>query len=459
MRRFLTAGLLLVAAACSGSAGYTERTDPPGATDPTTDAPPAPTAAEPGDVPEAGDVPEPGDVADASGIELPDGDAIVDGVANDLIVVYDQDGGADALASYRADGTLVATYSTDDGGSIWQPIWSPDGRRLAWASSTDGQRWELVTAAVDGGDRTTHALPGRPDYIAYDPTASRVLALTPSAAGFGLAIVEVEQAGEPFTVIDLGRPYYSDFSPAGDRLIAHVAADMKVIDVAGSQQALDLASTTHQTPAWHPTENRVFFTTDSGAGARIVSHDLDTGVTTDLAGAALFVFFDLDPSGSKLAVAAFGDPVEQPGGTSALRRAASPADATPLSTGLWIVGADGAVTQLDDQPASSPAWDPSGTRVLARDGLAGPGRWRVFDADGQVAATDEIDVDGSLLPAYLPYWDQYGRSLTLWSPDGTRFVHAGTTADGRSGVWIHDASTSGPSTFLVEGDIGLWSPT
>ena len=57
------------------------------------------------------------------------------------------------------------------------------------------------------------------------------------------------------------------------------------------------------------------------------------------------------------------------------------------------------------------------------------------------------------MPNYLPFWDQYVRSQTVWSPDGEQFAHVGRAGSGESGVWIHDASTSGRSTLLAAGDL------
>jgi len=97
--------------------------------------------------------------------------------------------------------------------------------------------------------------------------------------------------------------------------------------------------------------------------------------------------------------------------------------------------------------------------VLVRDALDGVGRWNVFELDGTSTGTDEYDIDQSQVPAYLPFWDQYARSQTVWSPDGGHFVHVGRAISGESGVWIHDASTSGKSILLAGGDIAFWSPT
>lgn len=408
--------------------------------------------------------------ADAPAVVLPEGPAIVDGVANGLLLVHDLDGGERALVSYQVDGTEVASYGEGTDELVALPIWSPDGRRIAWVRSSDGLAWELITAAVDGTGSTVDELPGRPDFITYDPTASRVLALTPSPDGFGLVVVELgddapeDTDDEPFEVIDLGAPYFSDFAPDGDRLVAHVGTDLRVVDLAGQVTSLGLTSTTHLTPVWDPTEDTLYFSAATGTGERLLAYDLASGLVTELGVVDDVVVFDLDTSGTQLAVSAFGSSSNSNGSVAAFRQTArqpvSPAADTLLDTGLWIIDLeDGTARMLDSQPATAPLWDPTGSRILVRDAFDGVGRWKVFGVDGTRTSTSEFDVDRSLAPVYLPYWDQFVRSQTVWSPDGGQFVHAGLADDGRSGVWVHDASTSGASTLLADGDLAFWSPT
>ncbi len=441
MRARLPAAFLVASlgmAACTTSSGVTSETSDEA----------APTASPWSTVVEVADAAPP--------VVVVDGDPFVDGVANSLVLVHDRDGGEESLVAYRADGTVATVFDVAPGEVVWQPIWSPDGRRVAWTRTIDGAVWELTTAAADGTDRTTHLLPGRPDYITYDPTSERVLALTPSPEGFGLVVVDVGDE-DRISVVDVGQPYFTDFSPDGSRVIAHVGTDLRIVDVtgqAGATESIGLTSATHQTPSWHPIDETVVVGSDTQAGRRLVVYDVATGDTTDLASFSSFVFFDLDPTGTRLAVSSFAPD----GDLEAARR--RQADPTSLGAGLWTVDLDGGATeQLVDGPTIAPMWDPTGSRVLVRETIDGTSAWTVFGLDGTQAATADHDIDDTLLPLYLPFWDQYARSQTVWAPDGEQFVHVGEAADGTSGVWIHDASFTGPSTYLADGDVAFWSPT
>lgn len=376
-------------------------------------------------------------------------------IGDGLILVFDRDGGSRGLATYTADGTLVTELAdSDDDSLIWQPIWSPDASRIAWTASTDSVTWELVTAAADGTDRTSHPLPARPDYITFDPTATNVLALTPSADGFGVVIADLSgTAAESVGLLDIGRPYYSDFAPEGDRFVAHVGTAMRIVHLDGERTLLDYDSNGFQTPTWHPDGESLLFTIDDGGANVLVRHHLPTGSNLALGTFQRFALFSVDPTGARVAVSSFGGSV-QPGAADA---AAAPQD--DGRGGLFVIDLEtGATDRLSDRPTSAPMWDPTGTRFLARNAVIGVGEWTVWDLAGETAVTDTFDVTDTLAPAYLPFWDQFSKSQTLWSPDGQRFVHVGAPEGGAPGVWIHDAAESGASTFLVDGDHAFWSP-
>ncbi len=452
-----TVGLLLAAAlliaACT-SEGDT-RTDP----DP-----------DPEDAPSALDRLEPAPTTSASDAEVDRGDttsqpdtpdepvpapeptadldeAVPDGVAAGLVLVQDFDSPAH-LASYEPDGDLVAVYVEDDGTLAWLPIWAPDGRSVAWASTDDTVTWSLIVAATDGSDSVVYDLPGRPDYLTFDPTASRVLALTPTAPGYSLVIVELD--GGSREVIDTGDSYFTDFAPDGERVVGHVGTEMRITTTDGSTEPLGFDTSRHQTPVWHPDGERLLFTNEVDGPTTLVTYETETGATSDLGTFGDFVLFSVDPTGERVAVSTFES------GTGA----AADASTAAMRSGLWVVElTGGATTLVSASPTTAPLWDPTGTRLLVRDSAAGVGTWTAYGLNGEELASVRRNINASLMPNYLPFWDQFVRSQTLWSPTGDRFVHVGADESGRAGVWIHDVDRGGESRFLVEGQVAFWSPT
>ena len=418
--------------------GSNESTDVPVTTDPVE---PAPTTVPPAPRPTA-------PTADPT-VAFPDGKAA------DLVLVQDFESPIQ-LASYTPDGDLAAIYVDEPGEIAWQPIWAPDGRSVAWASTADGAEWSLVIADVDGTRRREHELPGRPDYLTFDPTSARIVSLTPSPQGFGMVVVELDGGDDNgWTLIDAGSPYFSDFAPDGERLVSHVGAEIRIVSLDRPPEPLGFTTTGHQTPVWHPDGDSVIVTEEVDDGATVVQYDLATGTTTEIATFGDFVAFSVDPAGEAIAVSSFAAGDADGPTVDAFR--AVPSDR--MRNGVWVIELDGgAATQLTDTPTVAPAFAPGGDLILVRDTAAGVGTWTVFDREGTVVSSVETDVNASLLPNYLPFWDQFVRSQTLWSPTGDRFVHVGSDPNDRPGVWIHDVDED-ESTFLVDGEIAFWSPT
>ena len=57
----------------------------------------------------------------------------------------------------------------------------------------------------------------------------------------------------------------------------------------------------------------------------------------------------------------------------------------------------------------------------------------------------------------LPYFDQYARSMTFWSPDSRQFVYTQTDANGAPGVWVADIAGNANPQRIGDGSIAVWS--
>lgn len=58
----------------------------------------------------------------------------------------------------------------------------------------------------------------------------------------------------------------------------------------------------------------------------------------------------------------------------------------------------------------------------------------------------------------LSYFDQFGQSHRLWSPDSRYIVYGDSSSGGISSVKVLDTLADSPVPFtLSEGEIGIWS--
>jgi hypothetical protein len=57
----------------------------------------------------------------------------------------------------------------------------------------------------------------------------------------------------------------------------------------------------------------------------------------------------------------------------------------------------------------------------------------------------------------LPFFDQYARSSSLWSPDGRHLVVSGLDSSGKPGIYLVDAAGGQPIDRIADGNLAFWS--
>jgi hypothetical protein len=98
-------------------------------------------------------------------------------------------------------------------------------------------------------------------------------------------------------------------------------------------------------------------------------------------------------------------------------------------------------------------WSPDGESLLVlRPNSSRPGEltaliWR----DGGTTEMSAIAPHPAFVEEVLQFFDQYGQSLQLWSPDSSAFALAGAI-DGEPGIWVHTIAGGDP----VEVGDGSW---
>lgn len=360
-----------------------------------------------------------------------------------LVVV----GGGGEVVTVAPDGSDPVTLDVGDDAAAFQPVWSPDATRIAWGSI--GVQLGLAVADVATGEVTFAETSANPFYLAWSPTGDRLALLRNDVdGGIAFETAAINADGVVVTTLDRGQPYYFAWRPDGGRLVTHVGTDrFDVIDLDGSLGETGLDPGPFLAPEWID-RGIVTALGSTGGGELVIA--TETGDSEPIARFTGWGSFAADPSGDRVAFYSF--PVD--GGTVSVAMVEE-----DLSVGVLTVIdiEDGTQVEVTEGPILAFQWSPDGERllVLGTSGIEGGLRWSIW--------TDRVLGDGpAFTPVrtwvrdYLPFHDQYARSMTLWSPDGTAFAFPGTI-DGRTGIWRHDLA-SNTTEFVIEGSWVVWSP-
>lgn len=358
------------------------------------------------------------------------------------LAVLGEDGNVFTIAP---DGTDRIDLTNDAGGetTYFQPIWAPDGERVTYGStSTTGSA--LVTTAADGTSFAT-ATETPPFYFYWDEAGERVAYLHSAASG-GLTLHVVDGAGGEPALVTSGQPLYFSWEPFGSRIIGHIGVDRLELFDGGESTALGQLPGIFQAPAWTPAG--LWYVVDDG-DQQVLTIGQPDGSNRPVARFTGSASFTIAPDGTKAAVQSFV------GDTDAVTAAFQ---ATPrlVSNRLDVVDLDGTVTNILDHPAAAFFWTPQGDKLLVLGVGSGRGllQWRVW-ADGSFTDFDEFVPSVTLLTTYLPFFDQYAQSMSLWSPDGASFAFPGVVG-GERGIFVQDI-TGGSPTLVSDGNFVAWS--
>jgi hypothetical protein len=361
------------------------------------------------------------------------------GAAGDRLVVIREDGN---LVTMRPDGTdvIALTREAGRGVTVRQPMWSPDGRRLAWVElvSEDGPaRTFLATSGPSGLDRDRVLLDVGAFFLQWDPTGSRVAYLGSVLGTIGLGVVEGTQDGLELRKIGAGQPLYVSWSPRGDRLLVHVNGDdLGVTSLDGRIDDLGETPAAFQAPIWLD-DGRMVYAVDDGPRTRLVVRRGDRVRTLATVPEGI-VFVAHDGSG-KIAYR----PVGRGGRGGA----------------VYVTDLDGSPPVLvTRQETAAFYWSPAGDELLIlavepQDELAFT--WRVWAGKERFRGQPFLP-SPEFLQQYVPFFDQYSQGMTLWSPDGSAFAYAGLH-DGVAGIWVQPVRPDAPPTFVSDGSVVAWS--
>jgi hypothetical protein len=350
------------------------------------------------------------------------------------------------------------------------PTWAPGTGDLAFLRverATGGIRETNLEVATAGDYQREVLLSSStraPFYLYWSPTGESISFLATGQEAGDLTFW-LGRPGEGAAQIDSGQPYYWAYAPSGERILAHVGGSARVnpeearlslIHIEGEAQAFPSQPLSFQAPAYGPSGERVLAVVATGdGGGGLVVLGAQGELQAILSSGTGPYFFDWSPTGEYVAYTQ---------GTA--------------SGGLTVLD----VTDLDRPSVTHEIsrevvgfwWSPN------RDRLAYFVPARVPDSPDQEisysAQVDEIWMQLAVLDVpsgedrtlatfrptrdwlqILPFFDQYQRSLTFWSPDGRQLLLAAQTEEGEPVILTVNADGSSLPKAIAEGVFAVWS--
>jgi TolB protein len=400
--------------------------------------------------PEERDLPDV-EIDATTGAETPSGSP-----SPDPTVASDLAGLTGRLAVLNAEGNLV-TLDPDGSGEVVldeieagrsqvrQPTWSPDGSRVAWVhvEVTDDETLEAVLAtSTDAGGRATEARTGAvvPFYLSWDPTSSRIAYLGGREADIEIGIVENERGR--VTPLDTGQPYYLSWAPEGDEMLVHVGEDrLERLELDGTLTTVADRPGTFFAPVWTGDGRSFVYASATARGQHLVVHDVDARNGSQLVPFDGLVRFVVSPDGRRIAFQILEQQSAQP---------------------LTVIDVrSGETTEIVEGLTSGFFWSPNGERLLYL--VPDPDedrfwyRWGVWDGTSSFT-TPRFLLSLLVVEEYLPFFEQYAQSMSLWSPDGRAFAYPGQNEAGELGIWVQSAEPDRAPVLVADGTFVAWSP-
>ena len=362
----------------------------------------------------------------------------------DRLVVLDAEGRVVTMTPDGEDRQLVS----EDGQIAFQPIWSPDGTRVAY--STTGESPGVGVADLGAGSVASTGTETPVFYLYWSPAGDRLGTLRNSVAGLAFEMVTVAGKGLDMSLLDEGAPYYFAWRPDGEAVVVHVGIDRLDLLTPYSEpleapRPLVVQPGIFSAPQWTP---RGILAISVEGRAMLLSLLHESGDAETIAEVAGPAAFGADPAGERVAVqtSVAGDSVsaalvEEPLETNRLH-------VVDTSTGESVAVTESLVAAF--------FWSPTGEDLLLLQVRQEDQelQWSVW-RDGEVTEGPSFLAPVTWVRDFLPFYDQYARSMTLWSPGGGRFAFPGRVGE-EEGIWVHDV-VAGTTERVSDGTWVAWS--
>ncbi len=356
-----------------------------------------------------------------------------------------------------------------------EPTWRPRTGDISFVrsefSTDQSERFAIqLRTPLQDETRTIYKAAHPPFYLFWSPAGS-FLSFLASTDTSTLSFRVLDPGGQ-LIVEDKGQPYYWDWAGDDGGILAHVGGAIEInpegarlsVSKNGLEGFEDIGHMPlrFQAPAYSPDGNHVLTPALSLEGTRGLFILDDVGeIVSRVMPADEFMTFDWSPTGESIAV----------------NSGPMFADVHLGELSLFTVEdrINPALQAVVDEGVAAFWWSPKGDRLAYFKPLILPTistqpisndaqtedelyiQMYVYDL-GSRQSEELVSVRPTIeFLRILRFYDQYQRSATIWSPDGSHIVYSAVLEDGKPGVYIMPAAAGGISQFVGEGMHAFWS--
>lgn len=379
-------------------------------------------------------------------------------------------------------------FVSQGAGRIYQfPTFSADGTSLAFVSvagdqSAITQTVHVAPASNASARATLTNLFSTNDYnipyLDWSPDSNQVAFLTISSQSGSIRVVN--KSGGDVAVFDTGSPTYWDWRSDSTAMATHLggrattkgSANVSVIAangaLKGEQTVVEELPGSFQSPHFSPDGKYLLYVANTSEMDELVLADGAGKPICTLAPVNENAYFAWSPNGAYVAVmdtsVSSGMLIPSPlrifdlaaGTNKQVHDGASMFFWSPggQKLAVYSIAFDATLTPLGSSASKLNA-PVSQTRSLAL-------RIEIVDAtSGKAFKVADTYPSESFLP-YFPYFDQYSRAVTPWSPDGKHIVFSSASpTQGTANIavaTINEAQTSVDLKRIAAGTVAFWSP-
>ena len=356
------------------------------------------------------------------------------------------------------------------------PAWSLEDNKLAFVG-VDVQENGSAIASIFATDKKAEGAreiyssdSHVPFFLYWSPNGEWVSFLSSTQGTTALAMQIAPAEGGESSVVDTGRPYYWAWSPRGTEVMAHAGgsvatnpsgARLSLVEMQPviRETGLGIRPTNFQAPAYSPDGEYALLASATGRQQQLILTDASGRVLRVLADYEGNIAFDWAPKGD-FAAYLTSDPGSQAlVGDLTFLNLRKPNEPEVITTEAKDVmgffwAPDGKklaffVPVVVSEAAEGEEQTAENTRFLLELHIAEP-------KNGDFKRIAAFQPTRNFLNIF-PFFDQYQRSVTIWSPNSRYIVLSAVAAEDVQGLFIVPASGDFEPRFLTEGRLGFWS--